>query len=70
MEKGIQAGALQKAREYVLEILKVRFKRVPQSLTKLVQAIEDEHYLSKLHREAILVDSLKSFRQVVENAQS
>ena len=70
MEKGIQAGALQKAREYVLEILKVRFKRVPQSLTKRVQAIEDEQYLSKLHREAILSDSLKSFRQVVENAQS
>jgi hypothetical protein len=70
-EKGIQqTGALQKARDNVVEILKVRFKRVPQSLTKLVQAIEDEQYLSKLHKEAVLIDSLKSFRQLVENPQS
>jgi hypothetical protein len=70
MEKGRQEGALQKARENVVDILRVRFKRIPQSLTKLIQAIEDEKFLSKLMKEAILIDSLKSFRQLVEKVQS
>jgi hypothetical protein len=63
---GIQLGVLQNAREYVVEALKVRFKRVPKSLADMIQAIEDTKLLSKLLREAILADSLKTFKQQLE----
>jgi len=64
---GLKKGALQKARDYVLEILTVRFKQVPQALTEQIQAIKDEALLSKLHKEAIFIDSIESFKQFLEN---
>jgi len=64
---GLKKGALQNARDYVVKILKVRFKQVPQALTEQIQAIEDEELLSKLHEEAVLIDSIKSFKQFLEN---
>lgn len=66
----VQESILQKARDYVVESLKVRFKRVPKALIQQIQALEDEALLSKLHKEAILIDSLKSFKQVLKNIQS
>ena len=56
---------MQKARGDVIEILKVRFKRVPKALTEQIQAIKDEDFLSQLLKEAILIDSLKSLKQLL-----
>jgi hypothetical protein len=67
-QEGIQIGIVQKSREDVIDILRVRFKRVPQTLVKTVQGIEDTSFLSKLLREAVLVESLKVFKQRVEKA--
>lgn len=61
---------MQKARDDVVDILKTRFKRVPQSLIKQIQALEDEAWLSELHHQAILINSLKSFKQFIENCQN
>ena len=66
IERGIEKGALQQSRQSVIEALKIRFKRVPQSLAKMIQAIENTDNLSKLFREAILTDSLKTFKQKLE----
>jgi len=54
-------GALRKARESVVDALRVRFKRVPQSLKEIIQAVSEESLLSKLLREAIVTESLEAF---------
>ena len=67
IEKGIEKGMLQKSHEYVNDILDTRFQRVPQTLVQTIQSIEDTALLSKLHREAVLVESIEKFEQLVEN---
>ena len=64
-KEGIQL-MLQNSREYVVDTLRLRFKRVPKSLANMIQAINDTTVLSTLHQEAILSDSLSSFKQLVE----
>jgi len=66
IEKGRKEGILQHSRKSVLDVLRTRFKRVPQPLTKMVQAFDDSKLLTKLHQEAILADSLESFKKRVE----
>lgn len=66
IEKGRQEGVLQNARNVVVEVLEVRFGSVPQALIEQIQAIKDDVLLSKLHRQAILTDSLESFKQLLE----
>ena len=66
MEKGIQQGILQKSREDVTEILDIRFQPVPKLLMQTIQALDDTLLLSKLFKEAILVDSLESFEQRIK----
>jgi len=66
-DEGIQLGILQQAREAVVEILRTRFKRIPKTLVTMIQKIEDQAFLSKLLKEAVLVDSLKTFRQQLAN---
>jgi len=61
IERGRQAGQ----QEAVIDILQTRFKRVPQTLVKTIQNVEDTSLLSKILKEAVLVDSLKTFKQIV-----
>jgi flagellar biosynthesis/type III secretory pathway protein FliH len=65
-EEGLEQGILQQARKSVVDALRTRFKRVPQSLVKMLQSIEDAKLLSNLHQKAILADSLKTFKQGLE----
>jgi len=64
---GIQKGILEQARKSVVDALRTRFKRVPQSLVKMLQSIEDAKLLSDLLKQAILADSIKTFKQGLEN---
>jgi hypothetical protein len=59
LEDGINLGL----RKSVIEALRVRFKRVPGSLKEIIQAVSDESLLSKLHREAIVSESLEAFKK-------
>lgn len=63
---GIEKGILEQARKSVVDALRTRFKRVPQSLVKMLQSIEDAKLLSNLLKQAILADSLKTFKQGLE----
>jgi len=65
-QQNFEQGVLQKSREYVTDILDVRFHSVPSPLAEKVQAIDDTHLLSKLHREAVVVESLDSFEKVLD----
>jgi hypothetical protein len=61
--RGIQQGLLQKSREDVTAVLKVRFHRVPKALIDQINALSDASRLSTLHQEAIVIDSLAAFEQ-------
>jgi len=59
-------GALEQSQEDVVEVLRVRFKDVHESLVKAIHAIYDQSFLSQLLREAILVNSLDAFEKLVK----
>jgi hypothetical protein len=65
-QQGLQQGFLQKSREDVVEILITRFKRVSKSLREKIETLSDMSLLSKLLKEAVLVDSVKAFEQLVD----
>ncbi len=65
-QHGLQLGILQTLRENVIDILETRFQTVPSTLLKMIQAIDDNSLLSRLHREAVLVESLEQFEQLVD----
>ena len=81
IEKGIQEGfqqalqlgkmnLLQKSREYVIEILILRFHQLPEKLMQKIQSIDDPLLLSELHREAVLVNSLEDFEERIETSST
>ncbi|MGB0383597.1 MAG: hypothetical protein ACPGWR_02125 [Ardenticatenaceae bacterium] len=65
MQLAIKQGALQGAREGVLDTLQIRFQNVslPESVVQTVNSISDRALLKKLHRHAILVESVSKFEQ-------
>jgi predicted transposase/invertase (TIGR01784 family) len=68
LERGLTQGIIQNGREAVLEILEIRFERVPAPLTEQVQALDDPAFLKRLHRQALQVDSLEAFEALLEKS--
>ncbi len=62
IQQGIQQGILQKSREAVIEILEVRFERVPDSTAEIITRIDDLSILNMLHKRAAMVGSLEEFK--------
>ena len=65
MERGMERGFLLNARESVLELLEVRFEAVPEELVNAINQIEDKVQLKDLHRQAIIVESIEAFQQLL-----
>jgi hypothetical protein len=63
LQQGLEQGQLQKSREAVNDVLKVRFHRVPKALIDQINALSDTLRLSALLKEAIVIDSLAAFEQ-------
>jgi hypothetical protein len=63
IQQGLQQGLLQKSREAVTDVLKVRFPRVPKALLDQINALEDTLRLSTLLKDAAGSDSLATFEQ-------
>ncbi len=62
---GIARGELRKAREYVLEVLQVRFEAVPETIANAVNQIEDGAVLKSLLRQAITIATLEEFQALL-----
>jgi hypothetical protein len=58
-------GELRKAREYVLEVLQVRFEAVPETIVEAVNQIEDEAVFKSFLRQAITVATLADFQALL-----
>jgi predicted transposase YdaD len=65
LEQGLTQGALQTGREAVLEILDIRFGRIPATLARQIQTLDDPAFLKHLHRQALQVDSLEAFEALL-----
>ena len=65
MEEGREEGREENAREMLIDLLQVRFGSLPNNLIEQLNQIEDISRLKALHREAIGVDSLYAFQQLL-----
>jgi hypothetical protein len=63
LQQGLEQGLLQKSREDVTDVLKVRFHRVPKALIDQINALSDTLRLSALLKEAATSDSLVAFEK-------
>ncbi|NES01036.1 MAG: transposase, partial [Symploca sp. SIO1B1] len=68
--RGMQRGAVQNARESVLEVLTVRFEVVPSEVIEAINQIKDVSVLKQLLREAIAISSMVKFQQLLSQNQA
>ncbi len=65
-----QEGVIQKGREWLLEVLRVRFEDVPRELVETINQIKDDSILTMLHRQAITIASVEEFIVVVNQQRA
>ncbi len=63
--KGIKKGKLKGKQESLLQLLQIRFKKVPQSVTLKVSKLTDAALLTELFEAACRSDSLKEFKALL-----
>jgi hypothetical protein len=61
--EGVEQGQLKATRDDIVEILEVRFNRVPPGVQKTLKKIDDRKRLKLLLREAASAASLKEFQR-------
>ena len=67
IEQGIEQGGRERAIEYLLDVLAIRFALAASDpLTARIVTIEDVQRLKQLHRAAIQVPSLEAFRLLLD----
>ncbi|HUF64231.1 MAG TPA: hypothetical protein VMN36_19295 [Verrucomicrobiales bacterium] len=62
-QRSRQEGRQEGRQEYILEVLTIRFGRIPEGLKQAVHGIEDDAMLQKLLRTAIQCQSLEAFTE-------
>ncbi len=65
IEKGIEQGMLNKARESVVEVLEVKFNSIPDDLKQTINNLDNLEVLKQLHRQAIVISSLTEFEELL-----
>ncbi|MBZ8181437.1 hypothetical protein [Oscillatoria salina] len=63
-------GMVQNARESVIEVLQIRFETVPENINQILDTIENLPQLKQLHRQAVTVDSVQKFEQILSQIQT
>ena len=60
-------GMQEVATEMVIETLKIRFTKVPETLIRSIESISDLSSLKQLHNKAVLAASIQEFESNIEN---
>jgi hypothetical protein len=63
LEQGEIQGSRKKAQEFIMEALDARFGSVPEEIVALLEQIDDDEILRRLHRLSITAESLVAFEQ-------
>ena len=66
LQQGLQKGARETAQGSIVEVLETRFDGVPVNLIKLIRQVDEVVTLHKLLREAVVVESLEKFTEIVK----
>jgi len=66
IQKGLQEGALLYSRQAVIDALEARFVAVPKSMMNKIKKMDDTAELKMLHKKAIVVASLKEFKEIMD----
>ncbi|ETR66235.1 MAG: hypothetical protein OMM_13068 [Candidatus Magnetoglobus multicellularis str. Araruama] len=61
-EKREIEGAIEEARTSVIDVLKLKYANISQSITTMLQNIQDHNELRILRREAVLAKNLSEFQ--------
>ena len=64
LQSGIRQGQLDKSRENIARILRVRFEKPPAALFEALQRVDDLMLLDELLTKAVLVGSLEEFQTI------
>ncbi|NET56117.1 MAG: hypothetical protein F6K47_08065 [Symploca sp. SIO2E6] len=64
-QMGIEQGNIQRGQIDITEVLEVRFGEVPDTITQQIYKIEDAVMLKTLLRQAITIESLTQFQQLL-----
>jgi hypothetical protein len=70
IERGKEIGALQKARDYIKAVLRVRLGELTLEIETYLMGISDLSVLDELLKLAVTVDSLEDFRQSIGRIQA
>ena len=65
-QQGLQQGMLRDAREMLYEAISSKFGAVPEDISKKVKSIGERETLRALLRQAILSETLDTFREALK----
>ena len=69
-QEGHQEGRQQTLREDIIEVLEARFGEIPYALREQILAVVGEAELKRLHRQAVLVTDLPTFRHPLAQSKA
>jgi flagellar biosynthesis/type III secretory pathway protein FliH len=64
-KEGMQKGMQQGMRQGLIDALEARFELVSRSIAAIIQEIDEPTVLKALHKKAVTIDSLDSFREAL-----
>jgi len=64
---GIENAMITSCREYIIDILKIRFEVVPSPLIEMINKLDDINQLKNLHKQAVTIASLADFQQLINS---
>ena len=62
IEEGKKEGAIEEARTSIIDVLKLKYANISQSITTTLQNIQDHNELRILRREAVLAKNISEFQ--------
>ena len=69
IQRGLEMGRLEQARDFVIQLLEARFEEVPNQIRELIEGIQDQDELARLHTLAIVVKSLDAFAEALPESE-
>ena len=69
IQKGMQQGMLEEARDMLMQLLEERFGFLSTSIVSQIKAIEQREVLKSLFKQALRVESLDGFKELLSKAQ-
>ena len=69
MQQGMQQGMLEEARDMLMQLLEERFGLLSTSIVSQIKAIEEREVLKSLFKQALRVQSLDGFKELLSKAQ-